>query len=307
MKTITTRRKGFTLIELLVVISIIALLVGILLPALGAARKSAQRVKCLSNVRQIGTAMYGYAADNRDVWVPYKQNWHQVLDQMVYSPAAVGGFNGTKGYWWASSLLDTGQLGAAAVFDCPSFDATRVEFLTADWTGDDDFFDGHAFAAWNEVQYGYNAIFLGSGMGRFATDGLNSGAINDARIYKSDIANLFTRIDEVRRTSATIAAADSRNAASELSSSPAGGWAGNTWKAGQSSGIGYLFPADDQIESQTGFADPRHQNSINVFWADGHGANVTVSDIESPYGDNELTNVESPDLTIRKQNLWDLN
>ncbi len=55
---------GFTLIELLVVISIIALLVGILLPALGAARKSAQRVSCASNMSQIMIGTVAYAVDN---------------------------------------------------------------------------------------------------------------------------------------------------------------------------------------------------------------------------------------------------
>jgi len=54
---------GFTLIELLVVISIIALLIAILLPALSSARKSAQRISCLTNLKQLATASTAFAVD----------------------------------------------------------------------------------------------------------------------------------------------------------------------------------------------------------------------------------------------------
>ena len=90
--------KAFTLIELLVVISIIALLVGILLPALGAARRSAQRAVCLSNQRQIGVAMMTYTTNNKG-FLPYT----------MYQKSKTA----PQTRWWHRLILDGAAVGKA--------------------------------------------------------------------------------------------------------------------------------------------------------------------------------------------------
>ena len=81
-----SKRAGFTLIELLVVISIIALLVGILLPALGAARKSAMVLKCASREKQVMISMTAYTLDNDGLFPSgWEENKNGQLDDKVIS------------------------------------------------------------------------------------------------------------------------------------------------------------------------------------------------------------------------------
>ena len=116
------RRHGFTLIELLVVIAIIALVAGILLPALAGSKDRGRSLACQSNLKQNAMATLVFA-QNEDTF-PYG-----FCDSMGFSSAPPGGFIGDAsrdwmGWWWFHFIFDNINRNGEAFLQCPSHPQT---------------------------------------------------------------------------------------------------------------------------------------------------------------------------------------
>jgi prepilin-type N-terminal cleavage/methylation domain-containing protein/prepilin-type processing-associated H-X9-DG protein len=120
------RKSAFTLVELLVVIGIIALLISILLPALGRAREAANAVKCSANLHAIGQGIAIYIADYHGT-IP-ASNWYYglAISNGVQTPPTP-----TGGYVHWSSLIFAGSKHQSSIPDLPAVDP--IYLSTAGW------------------------------------------------------------------------------------------------------------------------------------------------------------------------------
>jgi prepilin-type N-terminal cleavage/methylation domain-containing protein len=177
MKRILRQKKAFTLIELLVVIAIIAILAAMLLPALAAAKRKAQRINCVSNLKQIGIAFRMFGDDNNSQYPMTVPIANGGAEEWVYSMSqnsgaslgtvpTTGGYKG--GYCPAgpfvvmSNILDN-----PAVLTCPSDSTLSHGTVPTNWA---QFFTTPPPAGTTVGADPANSAFLSYFVGADATD-----------------------------------------------------------------------------------------------------------------------------------------
>ncbi|MCG3177976.1 MAG: hypothetical protein BIFFINMI_00299 [Phycisphaerae bacterium] len=246
-------RRGFTLIELMVVIGIIALLIGILMPSLGAAREVARSAKCASNLRQLGLAAAMYLKDNNGQFPPFR------LDKNANGSVAVAGVgNGLKirPRWFAllgpytesvfnpPSPTDDRQNVASPVYTCPSVPA---------WTDE------------RNYPYGYNYQFLGNSRVRGGGGTINF-PVNEMNVPAPE-RTVFA--GDCMGTAAAFPA-DQRLAYQAKGSEPrALGNHSYSLDPPHLPASNYVSSTPD-VNGRRTAPDPRHQGNANVLFCDGH-------------------------------------
>lgn len=255
--------KGFTLIELLVVVSVIALLLSIMLPALGKVRSQGERILCLSNMRQMHLASVNYN-NTYDGYYPIS-SYTKIRDDgySVYcwdftKEERDGSAEITAGLLWDGETVED-------VHQCPSYE------------GGDDYF-GSPYTGYN-----YNTSYLGHGQGESINRSKYRGEVQQG-VYQPIV--MPAKVQQVLRPGNCALFGDGQRegGTNKFMRSPFR-WAGD-------------YEASYRVAGTQGY---RHNGQTNVIWADGHAESQSkcyTNSYRSISRQLELYNQKHPDEKV---------
>lgn len=248
--------RGFTLVELLVVISIIALLLSILMPALHKARVQAKRVYCLSNSRQMAIAAASYHTANNGFfpiayWSDTQKNYcwdfttYQKNGKTVYQP----------GLLWQNETIDEVQ-------QCPSYKG------------------GDNWAGIKFTGYNYNTSFIGHGQGESITDNYRGLIIKHPDFAYYEIV-MPVKIEQVKNPTSTAVFGDGHYAggANKFMRSP-DTWEGDNFTGRTAGTQGFRHGGQTNISWADG-----HATSLKKCYTDMYNL---IYDVPNNRGKEEL-------------------
>jgi prepilin-type N-terminal cleavage/methylation domain-containing protein/prepilin-type processing-associated H-X9-DG protein len=274
MKTlIYTNKRGFTLIELLVVISIISLLIGILLPALGKARQTAQSMKNATNLRSLQMGIQLYVMDY-EVYPPFRlpsgeehpdsgrprARWHWFAGDQVGSPYAPRNELETEDFMSASAVHRIDN----EVFIDPTQNL-------------EDFVRGSSqqVEALRNGSYGYNYHYLGNSRTSHPRGRYNNWPVREARIHRP---SMTVSIGDSLGNQNTFASTGYREHSYTLDPPRLDTTNNNAHAFAQSSG---KSPAQ-----------ARHNGKVTMAYLDGHVQMITLKDLGYELINPDLNQVE---------------